>query len=123
MSPRVLNDGDRLEQLLAIVGTMPMMVPEAYSHQIDAILEHDTVSRLHHVRAATLVLAAAEDVLTPVYSARRSPRRSRGAAQGAPARRTRVQIEEPGAFNSAVLEFLAEQKNPDGHCGDAPPRR
>ena len=35
-----------------------------------------------------------------------------------------VQIEESNAFNAAVLEFLAEaQKNPDGHCGDAPPRR
>jgi pimeloyl-ACP methyl ester carboxylesterase len=109
VSPRVLNDGDRLEQLLAVVGTMPMMVPEAYSHQIDAILEHDTVSRLHHVRAPTLVLAAAEDVLTPVAFSEEIA----GAIPGAwltvlPRGGHAVQLEEPESFNAAVLEFLSK---------------
>ena len=109
VSPRVLNDGDRLERLLAVVGAMPMMLPESYSHQIDAILEHDTVSRLHHVRAPTLVLAAAEDVLTPVAF-------SEEIAAAIPDARLvvlphgghAVQIEDPDAFNTAVLEFLSK---------------
>jgi 3-oxoadipate enol-lactonase len=109
IAPRVLNDAERLEQILAVVGAMPMMVPEAYSHQVDAILEHDTVSRLHHVRSRTLVLAAAEDVLTPIFFSEEI------AAAIPDARLTvlprgghAVQIEEPHAFNAAVLDFLAE---------------
>lgn len=125
VSPAVLNDPDRLEEMLGIVGTMPLMAADAYSHQVDAILEHDTLSRLHRVRAPTLVLAAAEDVLTPVMLSREIADAIPGARLTVlPRGNHAVQIEEPTAFNDAVLRFLAEaQKNPDGHCGDAPPRR
>ena len=124
VSPSVLNDGERLERLLAVVGAMPMMAPESYGHQIDAILEHDTVSRLHHVRAPTLVLAAAEDVLTPVaFSAEIAAAIPDARLVVLPGGGHAVQVEDPEAFNSAVLEFLSNEKNPDGHCGDAPPRR
>lgn len=107
VSPRVLNDPDRLERILAVVGTMPLMVADAYSNQIDAILEHDTLSRLDRVRAPTLVLAAAEDVLTPVALSREIAAAIPGACleilpRGAHA----VQIEEPETFNAAVLGFL-----------------
>ena len=109
VSPRVLNDPEQLEQLLGIVSAMPLMAPEAYSHQIDAILEHDTLSRLHRVCAPTLVLAAAEDVLTPVSLSREIA----GAIPGArltvlPAGNHAVQLEDPEGFNAAVLDFLAE---------------
>lgn len=125
VSPHVLNDPDRLEQILGVVGTMPLMTADAYSHQIEAILEHDTLSRLGAVRAPTLVLAAAEDVLTPLMLSREIAAAIPGASlQVLPRGNHAVQIEDPDAFNDAVLRFLdAKRKNPDGHCGDAPPRR
>jgi 3-oxoadipate enol-lactonase len=109
VSPRVLNDPDRLEQILGVVGTMPLMTADAYAHQIDAILEHDTLSRLDRVRAPTLVLAAGEDVLTPVALSREIAAAIPGARlevlpQGAHA----VQIEDPERFNAAVLDFLRQ---------------
>ncbi len=124
VSPRVLNDPDRLERLLAVVSAMPLMAPEAYANQIDAILEHDTLARLHRVRAPTLVMAAAEDVLTPLYLSREILDAIPGARlMVLPEGNHAVQIEDPERFNAAVLRFLADEKNPDGQCGDAPPRR
>jgi pimeloyl-ACP methyl ester carboxylesterase len=125
VSPRLLNDPDGIERFLGIVSTMPLMTPEAYGHQIDAILEHDTLSRLDRVRAPTLVIAAAEDVLTPVFLSREIAGAIPGARLTVLARGSHaVQLEEAAAFNAAVLGFLARRKeNPDGHCGDAPPRR
>jgi pimeloyl-ACP methyl ester carboxylesterase len=125
VSPRVLNDQGELERILGVVSAMPLMAPDAYSHQIDAILEHDTLSRLHHVRAPTLVVAAAEDVLTPVYLSQEIAAAIPGARLTVlPRGNHAVQIEEAESFNEAILDFLVrERKNPDGQCGDAPPRR
>lgn len=125
VSPRVLNDQEELERILGVVSAMPLMAPDAYSHQIDAILEHDTLSRLHHVRAPTLVVAAAEDVLTPVYLSREIAAAIPGARLTVlPRGNHAVQIEDAESFNEAILDFLVgERKNPDGQCGDAPPRR
>ena len=109
VSPRVLNDPEQLEQILAIVGAMSWMDPEAYSHQVDAILEHDTFSRLHQVRAPTLVMAAAEDVLTPVMLSQEIAAAIPGARLTVlPRGNHAVQIEDPETFNAAVLAFLAE---------------
>lgn len=110
VSPRVLNDPARLEEILGVVGAMPFMAPEAYARQIDAILEHDTLSRLDGVRAPTLVLAAAEDVLTPVYLSREIADAIRDARlMVLPRGNHAVQLEEPAAFNAAVLDFLSER--------------
>lgn len=108
VSPRVLNDPEQLERLMAVVGAMPLMAPEAYSLQVDAILEHDTLSRLHRVRAPTLVVSAAEDVLTPVLLSQEIAAAIPGARLTVlPRGNHAVQIEDPELFNSAVLEFLA----------------
>jgi len=77
-------------------------------------VEHsDRLERLRQampaVRAPTLVLAAAEDVLTPLYL-------SQEIASAIPDARLvvlprgnhAVQIEDPVAFNAAVLDFLAQ---------------
>jgi len=91
-----------------LVSAMPLMAPEAYSNQIDAILEHDTLARLDRVRAPTLVLAAAEDVLTPVFLSREIADAIPGARLVVlPQGNHAVQIEDPERFNAAVLEFLA----------------
>ncbi len=86
---------------------MPFVAPEAYARQVDAILDHETLSRLHAVRAPTLVLAAAEDVLTPVFLSEEIA----GAIPDArlvvlPAGNHAVQLEYPEAFNAAVLGWL-----------------
>jgi pimeloyl-ACP methyl ester carboxylesterase len=108
VSPRVLNDPERLERFLAIVGVMPLMSAEAYALQVEAILEHDTLSRLGGVRAPTLVLAAAEDVLTPIFLSREIAAAIPGATLTVlPRGNHAVQLEDPDAFNTAVLEFLA----------------
>jgi 3-oxoadipate enol-lactonase len=108
VSPSVLNDPAGLERFLGVVGTMPLMAPEAYSHQVDAILEHDTLARLDRVRAPTLVLAAAEDVLTPIYLSREIADAIPGARLTVlPRGNHAVQLEYPEPFNAAVLDFLA----------------
>lgn len=110
VSPRILNDPERLQAMLGVVGSMPMMPADAYSYQIDAILEHDTLSRLERVCAPTLVLAAAEDVLTPLYLSQEIARAIAGARLVVlPRGNHAVQIEEPDAFNAAVLDFLSGQ--------------
>jgi 3-oxoadipate enol-lactonase len=126
LSPATLRDPKRLEPILDLVGRMPFVSPETYSHQIDAILEYVTLDRLGAVRAPTLVLAAADDVLTPVFLSEEIvaaipaaelvvlPRGGHG-----------VLVEHPAEFNAAVLGWLAgsDKENPDSHCGNAPPRR
>jgi 3-oxoadipate enol-lactonase len=126
LSPPILCDAERLQPILALLGDMPLMSADAYSHQVDAILEYTTRDRLHLVRAPTLVLAAAEDVLTPVFL-------SEEIATAIPDARLEilprgghaVLVEYPDDFNRAVLAWLgaAAKENPDSLGGDAPPRR
>jgi 3-oxoadipate enol-lactonase len=107
LSPALMQDAERLASIVALVGTMPLMDAEAYAQQVDAILDHSTRDRLHLVRAPTLVLAAAEDVLTPVFL-------SEEIAAAIPDARLEilprgghaVLIEHPGDFNRAVLAWL-----------------
>ena len=107
LSARVLNDPARVQAILELVGAMPFMSGEAYARQIDAILEYRTLDRLHQVRARTLVVAAAEDVLTPVFL-------SEEIAAAIPDARLHVLprgnhgvlVEYPDEFNYAVLDWL-----------------
>jgi pimeloyl-ACP methyl ester carboxylesterase len=108
VSPRLLNDPVRIEEVLTLFGSMPFMAAEAYARQVDAVLEHDTLSRLHRVRAPTLVLAAAEDVLTPVYLSEEIAAAIPNAClQVLPYGNHGVLVEYPEDFNCAVLEWLA----------------
>jgi 3-oxoadipate enol-lactonase len=125
LSSAILRDAERLQPLLALVGAMPFMSAEAYAHQVDAIVEYTTRDRLHLVRAPTLVLGAAEDVLTPLSL-------SEEIAAAIPNARLEVLprgghaalVEYPDDFNRAVLAWFGEEKeNPDSLGGDAPPRR
>jgi len=107
LSPTSMRDGSRLESILALVSAMPFMTAEAYGHQVDAIVDHSTRDRLHLVRAPTLVLAAVEDVLTPVFL-------SEEIVAGIPGARLEVLprgghatlVEYPDDFNRAVLAWL-----------------
>jgi len=109
LSPAAMRDGSRLEAILALVSAMPFMDAEAYSHQVDAILEHTTRDRLHLVRAPTLVLAAAEDVLTPLFLSEEIVAGIPGAQlQILPRGGHATLVEYPDEFNRAVLAWLAD---------------
>jgi pimeloyl-ACP methyl ester carboxylesterase len=113
LSPRLLNDPVRLEAVLEFVGAMPFMNAEAYSHQVDAILEHDTLARLHTVRAPTLVIATAEDVLTPVFLSREIAEAIPDAELVIlPFGNHAVQIEYADDFNRVVLDWMADKEKP-----------
>jgi len=85
--------------------------PEHFAAQVDAILAmHDDVRfELAGVRAPTLVITGSQDMLTPFGDAEELAemipgarlRELRGAAHG-------LMVEQPNAFNNAVLAFLAE---------------
>ncbi len=76
-------------------------------HQLQAIQGHDTWADLANIQNPTLVLAGKEDVLVP-------PENSKILAERIPEARLHLieggghqfLIEQPDAFNSAVLEFL-----------------
>jgi 3-oxoadipate enol-lactonase len=79
----------------------------AYLRQLDATMAHDTTDRLPGIRAQTLVLVGAEDILTP-------PAESIEIARLIPGAELRIlprgghgfSGEYPREFNAAVLEFL-----------------
>jgi 3-oxoadipate enol-lactonase len=83
--------------------------PEHFAAQVEAILALDDSLRfeLHEVRAPTLVITGSQDMLTPFGDAEELAemipgsklRELRGAAHG-------LMVEQPGAFNTAVLDFL-----------------
>lgn len=85
--------------------------PEHFAAQVDAILSLDDDVRfeLHEVKAPTLVITGSQDMLTPFGDAEELAemipgarlRELRGAAHG-------LMVEQPNAYNSAVLEFLRE---------------
>ena len=109
LSPATMNDGGRLAAILDLVGTMPFMAADAYAHQVDAILEHRTLDRLAQVRAPTLVVAAPEDVLTPVGLSEEIVAAIPGAQLALlPRGGHGVLIEYADDFNRTVLEWLGQ---------------
>ena len=109
LSPSVLNDPARVQAILELVAAMPLMSAEAYSHQVDAILEHRTLDRLHRVSAPTLVVASAEDVLTPVFLSEEIAAAIPGAVLHVlPRGNHGVLVEYPEDFNRAVVEWLGD---------------
>jgi len=108
LSPRLLNDPVRLQGMLEAVSVMPFMAAEAYACQVDAILEHRTLERLGRVRAPTLVLAAAEDVLTPPFLSEEIAAAIPGARLVVLLRGNHgALVEYPEDFNQTVLGWLA----------------
>jgi len=85
--------------------------PEHFAAQVDAILAmHDDLRyELAEVKAPTLVITGSQDMLTPFGDAEELAemipgaklRELRGAAHG-------LMVEQPNAFNTAVLEFLKD---------------
>jgi 3-oxoadipate enol-lactonase len=103
-----MSDQEKVLKQLELVRMDPYpMQLHAYLRQHSAVMAHDTLGRLGSIRARTLVLVGAEDVLTP-------PAESRVLAAAIPGARL-VELprgghgftgEYPDEFNAAVIDFL-----------------
>jgi 3-oxoadipate enol-lactonase len=108
LSPRTLGDPTRTAEIVSLFGAMPFMEADAYARQIDAILDHTTLDRLNGVRAPTLVVAAAEDVLTPVLLSEEIAAAIPGARlEVLPRGGHGMLVEYADDFNRVVLDWLA----------------
>jgi 3-oxoadipate enol-lactonase len=86
---------------------------EGFQRQCDAVLAHHTRDRLSRITAPTHVIVGSEDILTPA-------RYSQELAEAIPGARLTIipeaahvlTMENPEAFNRAMLEFLQAQPKP-----------
>jgi len=70
MTSNFLNNTEAVDQALSMFQNQPFPQPfDAFVRQADAISTFDALDRLHAVKAPTLVLAADQDILTPVNAA------------------------------------------------------
>src|SRR5262245_12111582 len=80
----------------------------AYLHQTDAVLAHDTRSRLHQIRCPTLVGVGSQDLITPPFLAEELARGIPGARLSClPNAGHGALWEAHEAFNQMCLDFLA----------------
>ena len=86
--------------------------PTSYAglrRQAEAIGSHDTLDRLHAIRVPTLVTLGAEDILVPPAFSREVHARIPGAELAVIPDAGHVHfLEQPEAFNSAMLAFLTK---------------
>ncbi len=81
--------------------------PEAYADCIDIVRANDLLDRLGQVRCPTLFLVGEEDSASPPSLMREMQRRVPGAQFESIRDAAHLpNIEQPGAFNRAVVEFL-----------------
>lgn len=79
-----------------------------YLRQLDAVLAHDTLGRLDRIKARTLVLVGADDILTPPAESELLARDIANATlRVLPHGGHGFSAEYAEEFNAAVLEFLA----------------
>ncbi|MEZ5829575.1 MAG: alpha/beta fold hydrolase [Dongiaceae bacterium] len=83
---------------------------EAYLSQLNSIQTHDTRSRLKTIKAPTLVLAGAEDILIPMNLSRELHSLIPGAEWGTAKGGHAYMWEYPAAFNQAVLAFVGRHR-------------
>ena len=84
---------------------------EGLRRQAEAIGGHDTLDRLHAIRVPTLVTLGAEDILVPPAFSREVHARIPGAELTVIPDAGHVHfLEQPDAFNSAMLAFLTKHQ-------------
>ena len=114
-TPRAYEDGT-VDKIIDEVLTFPHQPSvAAIQRTIDAFIGHDTVGRLSHIAASTLVLAGGLDVITP-------PRYGRAVAAAIPGARFKVLAEEahqlfqeaPDQFNVMVDTFWRQVEERGG---------
>ena len=107
-SPAIMTNHERVTQTLAVRMANPYPAPDAgLIAQAQAIMAHDALDRGGQITAPTLVLAAAEDILTPVAGARELAESIPGARLRVLPRGSHVTAAEyPTEVSEALLEFL-----------------
>ncbi|MGH2966674.1 MAG: alpha/beta fold hydrolase [Solirubrobacterales bacterium] len=101
------DEADLMEQLEAFLGEVSSIQPQARMEHYRADLAHDTLDRLGHISAPTLVLYGAEDLITlPRYN-----RRVAAAIPGAELQEIEggghmAFLERPDQCNAAIRDFL-----------------
>lgn len=84
--------------------------------RIDALLRFDRRDRLGQIKAPTLVIGCADDIVTPAYFSRELARRIPGARLAMLSRGGHfVHTTEPEAWGAAVLAFLSGSGGPAPH--------
>jgi pimeloyl-ACP methyl ester carboxylesterase len=107
-SPAIMTAHEKVVQTLAVRQANPYPAPDAgLIAQAQAIMGHDALARVGQITASTLVLAAAEDILTPVAGAQELAEAIPGANLRILPRGAHVTAAEyPGEVSGALLEFL-----------------
>ena len=107
-SPAIMTDHEKVEQTLAMRQANPYPAPDAgMIAQAQAIMAHNALDRVGQITAPTLVLSAAEDILTPVAGGRELADAIPGAQFTVLPRGAHVTAAEyPAEVSSALLEFL-----------------
>lgn len=107
-----LKNHEAVDQTLQMLGSNPNPVSvDGFQRQADAYVKHDTLNRLGHVNAPTIVIAGERDRLTPPWVCREGADEipsskfilieGKGASHVLP-------LERPEEFNHLVLSFLQE---------------
>ncbi len=108
MTATFMQDQRRVDVRIELATKDPYpMKAHAYVRQLEATMAHDTLDRLCEIRAETMVIVGAEDILTPPWESdalvavipnatlRTLPRGGHG-----------FTLEYAAEFNAAVVEFL-----------------
>ena len=68
MTATFMQDQRRVDERIELAARDPYpMQPYAYIRQLEATMVHDTLDRLHQIRAKTMAIVGAEDILTPPW--------------------------------------------------------
>jgi 3-oxoadipate enol-lactonase len=107
-SPAIMTRHERVVQTLGVRMANPYPAPDAgLIAQAQAIMGHDAMDRVGQIAAPTLVLAAAEDILTPAAGAQELAEAIPGAQFHLLPRGSHVTAAEyPGEVSEAFLAFL-----------------
>lgn len=102
----IANHTKQIEQFVEI-SMRHVQPPDAFFRQFNACLGHDTVARLGHIMAPTLIMAGDDDHLVPTENSRILKELMPGAELHLyPSKRHGFFIEEHEKFNRNVTDFL-----------------
>ena len=110
-STAFLRNREAVQQTVAMLSSNPNPVsPQAYNRQAQAVLRFDVLDRLAGVKALTLCIVGAQDLVTPVHECREVADKIPGAKfeviKGDGSSHV-VPIERPDDFNGLVTKFLS----------------
>ena len=110
VAPTLLSKGASAASLQRLVDSMTALHKVSYLKAIAAMTRYAPVAKLAEVAVPTLVICGDEDKLTPPAIARQMAQTIPGAKLAILEQAGHLSnIEQPGAFNAALLEFLRSQ--------------